>query len=186
MEPISPEWKIRSFRPADLPACRKLYVQGLLGGRLAENDTGLDIDDIEAVYMHTSGNHFWVAEKRAGQIVGMIGVQHHDQGVGQIRRLRVCPDHQRQGIGKTLLETAIKFCEENLYLKVTLDTFSERAYVIEMFKKIGFVHGDTRHFAGKDLMNFYFDLYSGPPRPHKEDHKEDHEKNGGAAQLSSR
>jgi ribosomal protein S18 acetylase RimI-like enzyme len=181
MEVDTQDWTIRSFEPADLPACRKLYVQGLLGGHLAENDTGLDIDDIESVYMHTNGNHFWVAEGRPGQIIGMIGVQHHDQGVGQIRRLRVCPDHQRRGIGKSLLETAIKFCEENQYLKVTLDTFSERAYVIEMFKKIGFVHGETRHFAGKDLMNFYFDLYAGTPRRSKEDGHQD----GGYAQMNS-
>jgi GNAT superfamily N-acetyltransferase len=123
--------------------------------------------------MHTDGNHFWVAEDPDGRIVGMIGVQHHDQGVGQIRRLRVCKDYQRRGIGKALLETAIKFCEENQYLKVTLDTFMERPYVTEMFRKAGFVHGDTRHFAGKELMNFYFDLYSGPPQPHKEDGHQD-------------
>ena len=62
-----PEFSIRGFRPGDLPACRKLYVEGLLGGKLSENDTGLDIDDIDAVYMHTPGNHFWVAENRAAR-----------------------------------------------------------------------------------------------------------------------
>jgi ribosomal protein S18 acetylase RimI-like enzyme len=169
MEPDSQQWKIRKFRPDDLPVCRKLYLEGLLGGHLAENDTGLDIDDIESVYMETPGNSFWVAENPAGQVVGMIGVQHHDQGVGQIRRLRVAKEYQRRGIGKMLLETAIAFCRESEYIKVTLDTFSERPYVVEMFKKLGFVHGDTRHFAGKDLMNFYFDLYAGPPKKHKED-----------------
>src|SRR6476660_2991543 len=90
---------IRSFRSSDLPACRKLYVEGLLGGKLAENDTGLDIDDIESAYMRTPGNHFWVAEAENGVIVGMIGVQHHDEGVGEIRRLRVGDDVRRRGIG---------------------------------------------------------------------------------------
>ncbi|MGA2441905.1 MAG: GNAT family N-acetyltransferase [Tepidisphaeraceae bacterium] len=169
MEASSPPWTIRSFRPADLPACRKLYVEGLLGGKLAENDTGLDIDDIEAVYMHTAGNHFWVAEIR-GQIVGMIGVQHHDQGVGQVRRLRVAQEHRRRGIGSALLETAITFCRENQCLKVALDTFTERSAAVEMFQKLGFRHGDTRMVAGKELMYFYFDLYSGPPRARMQDH----------------
>ena len=63
-----------------MPACRKLYTEGLLGGKIAENDTGLDIDDIEAVYMHTGGNRFWVAENQLGHVVGMIGVQHHEEG----------------------------------------------------------------------------------------------------------
>jgi L-amino acid N-acyltransferase YncA len=80
-------WSIRQFRPEDLPACRKLYVEGLLGGKLAENDTGLDIDDIESAYMHADGNNFWVAQSDAGEVIGMIGVQHHDKGLGQVRRL---------------------------------------------------------------------------------------------------
>ena len=168
MDASSPPWTIRSFRPADLPACRKLYVEGLLGGKLAENDTALDIDDINAVYMHTAGNHFWVAEIR-GQIVGMIGVQHHDQGVGQVRRLRVAREHRRRGIGSALLETAITFCRENQYLKVALDTFTERSAVVEMFQKLGFRHGGARQAAGKVLMYFYFDLYSGPARVRTQD-----------------
>jgi ribosomal protein S18 acetylase RimI-like enzyme len=169
MPPTPPQAKIRSFKPADLPACRKLYVDGLLGGKLAENDTGLDIDDIEAVYMHTPGNHFWVAENPQGHVVGMIGVQHHDQGAGQIRRLRVDQNHRRRGIGRALLERAISFCKENQYLKVTLDTFTERLDAIEMFDKLGFRHGDTRIFAGKELKYFYFDLYAGPAKPFKGD-----------------
>ena len=182
MEPSDRQWKIRDFHPADLPACQKLYVEGLLGGKLSENDTALDLDDIESVYMDSPGNHFWVAENLAGQVIGMIGVQHYDQGVGEIRRLRVAQDHRRRGIGKALLETAITFCRDNQYLKVAMDTFAERLVVVEMFQKLGFRHGDTRHFAGKDLMYFYMDLYSGPPRRHKEDRWED----GGTAPTSER
>src|SRR5687768_8209208 len=90
--------KVRSFRPSDLPACRKLYLEGLIGGRIAENDTGLDIDDIEQAYMNVPGCHFWVAELPTGEVAGMIGVQNHDEGIGEIRRLRVAKEHRRKGI----------------------------------------------------------------------------------------
>jgi ribosomal protein S18 acetylase RimI-like enzyme len=149
---------IRSFRPEDLGACRVLYREGLLGGQLAENDTGLDIDDIDLAYMRPSGNHFWVAEVD-GEIVGMIGVQHHDEGVGEIRRLRVSQRHRRRGIGKALIETAVKFCQERGYLKVTLDTFMEREPAIKLFEKFRFTHSRSRTLAGKELMYFYLDLY---------------------------
>ena|SRR2546430_4784462 len=88
---------VRSFRADDLPACRRLYVEGLLGGKLAENDSGLDIEDIESAYMKTPGNHFWVGEiapvsdGKTGEVVGMIGVQHHETGVGEIRRRASAP-----------------------------------------------------------------------------------------------
>ena len=158
---------IRSFRACDLPACRKLYSEGMIGGKIAENDTGLDIDDIESAYMKTAGNHFWVAElpSDSNEIVGMIGVQHHEEGVGEIRRLRVSEHHRRRGIGSRLVETALKYCQDQHYLKITLDTFMEREGAIKLFEKFRFRHNRTRNVGGKDLMYFYLDLYTqdGPP-----------------------
>jgi len=84
---------IRSFGVADQAACQELYEQGLIGGKLSENDTAADIDNIIGEYMK-SGNHFWVAEAD-GPIVGMIGVQHHDYGtrssVETFRAIQVSP-----------------------------------------------------------------------------------------------
>jgi GNAT superfamily N-acetyltransferase len=109
----------------------------------------------------------------------MIGVQHHEREVGQVRRLRVAQDYRRRGIGKALMETAITFCKDNEYIKVAFDTFAERTIVVEMFQKLNFSHGGTRHHSGKDLMYFYLDLYTGPPRREKGDRKE----NSGYASL---
>jgi ribosomal protein S18 acetylase RimI-like enzyme len=159
MTSASNDFAIRSFRPGDLPACRQLYLEGLVGGKLAENDTALDLDDIESTYLNTPGNHFWVAENAAGEVVGMIGVQHHDQDEGEIRRLRVRQDQRRRGIGSALVETALKFCQDHQYLKITLDTFMEREPAIKLFEKFRFRHSRTRNVAGRDLLYFYLDLY---------------------------
>jgi GNAT superfamily N-acetyltransferase len=161
-------WRVRSFTPLDLGACRQLYREGLIG-KIAENDTGLDIDDIDSEYMHRPGNHFWVAQTSDGQVAGMIGVQHYEEGMGSIRRLRVAQSHRRRGIGSALLETAVRFCQENQYLKVTLDTFTERDAAISLFLKFRFTHDRTRIANGRELMYFYLDLYTGTPRHHKED-----------------
>jgi ribosomal protein S18 acetylase RimI-like enzyme len=155
---------VRSFKIADLPSCRKLYVEGLLGGKLAENDTGFDIDDIVLAYMNKPGSHFWIAETPAGEVVGMIGVQHHGDGVGEIRRLRVSQSYRRRGIGKSLVEAAVKFCNEQGYLKVTLDTFVEREPAIKLFEQFHFRHSKTKTIGGKEMMYFYLDLYHGEPR----------------------
>jgi len=166
--PPAPEipFCIRSFQACDQPACAGLYQDGLVGGKIADNDTGFDIDDIEAVYLRSPGNHFWVAVNEAGEVVGMIGVQHHDEDTGEIRRLRVHPDYRRRGIGSALVETAVRFCQERNYLKVTLDTFMEREPAIRLFEKFHFRHYRSRNVAGKDLIYFYLDLYQTdrPPR----------------------
>ena len=159
--------EIRTFRASDLPACRTLYVEGMIGGKIAENDTGLDIDDIESAYMKTPGNSFWVAEVPQDGVVGMIGVQHHEEGVGEIRRLRVSEHHRRRGIGSKLVETALKFCADQHYLKITLDTFMEREPAIKLFEKFRFRHNRTRNVGGKDLMYFYLDLYMQDGAPTK-------------------
>jgi GNAT superfamily N-acetyltransferase len=163
------QWKIRSFRPGDLPVCRRLYGEGgLRGTALADNDTGADVDDIDAVYMRSPGNHFWVAEAHDGQVLGMVGVQHYaEENAGQIRRLRVAREHERHGIGTALVEAALKFCLENQYLKVTLDTFMEREPAIKVFKKFRFRHENSRLVGNKEVMYFYMDLYAGAPRAPK-------------------
>lgn len=164
----STNFTIRSFRPDDLDACRHLYREGLIGGQIAENDSGLDIDDIVMAYMTPPGNHFWVAQTADGSLVGMIGVMKSEDGVAEIRRLRVANDHRRQGIGSALLETAIRFCQDNHYLKVALDTFIERDPAMRLFDKFRFRHGRTRTYAGRDLLFFYLDLYTSEPKPKSE------------------
>jgi ribosomal protein S18 acetylase RimI-like enzyme len=151
-------YTIRSFEPRDHNAVRKLYTDGLLGGAIAPNDTGFDIDDVGLAYMRTPGSHFWVAEDK-GEIVGMIGVQQLDAGVGEIRRLRVCTAQRRRGIGSALLQRALEFCRDQGLLKVTLDTYIEREPALKLFEKFNFRHDKTRETGGKQLLFFYLDLY---------------------------
>ena len=162
--PPQTPFSIRDFRKDDLPACRKLYVEGLLAGKLAENDTGFDIDDIESAYVRPRGNHFWVAQI-GDEVVGMIGVQAHEADCGEIRRLRVRGDHRRKGIGSALVETALRFCQEKGYLKIQLDTFVEREAAIRLFEKFRFRHSKSRKVGEKELMYFYRDLYGEERKP---------------------
>ena len=177
--PAMQPYVVRSFRRPDFQACTQLYREGLLGGKIAENDTGLDIDDIESAYLNNPGSHFWVAETTddgggnggAKQIIGMIGVQQHEDSVGEIRRLRVRQDFRRRGIGSALVEMALKFCRDRGYLKIALDTFMEREPAVKLFEKFHFRHSRTRNVMGKEVMHFYLDLYQrdgsgGPPDQH--------------------
>ena len=58
-----------------------------------------------------------------------------------------------------LVETAVRFCEEHGYLKITLDTFMDRDPAIRLFEKLGFNHSRTRTVGEKELLYFYLDLY---------------------------
>lgn len=152
---------IRTFRPEDASVCKVLYREGLIGGMLSDTDTGEDIDDIPRFYLADEGNHFWVAVNLQGEVVGMVGVQHHEAGVGEIRRLRVRQDHRRRGIGSKLLETAIRFCHDHGHVKITLSSFIDREPAIKLFEKFNFRHQRTRQVNGRELLYFYLDIYGG-------------------------
>jgi ribosomal protein S18 acetylase RimI-like enzyme len=89
----------------------------------------------------------------------MIGVQECEKGIGEIRRLRVRQDSRRQGVGSSLMETAVKFCRERQFLKITLDTFMEREPAIKLFEKFFFNLSRARKVGEKELLYFYLDLY---------------------------
>ena len=149
---------IRSFAPMDDLECKTLFRH--CTSRMPDNDTGYDIADIQSAYMKDPGNHFWVALSPDGEIIGMIGVQQHDAGIGEIRRLRVIPALRRRGIGSLLMEAALRFCQERNYLKVKLDTFMDEEAAVRLFEKFRFLHDRTRTLGDKQLMYFYRDLYS--------------------------
>ncbi len=153
-------YSIRSFRPEDQHGCEALYREGLIAPKIADNDTGLDLDDIAKVYLRP-GSHFWVAVDDEGELIGMIGVQHHDEGTGEIRRLRVSTRTRRQGVGQALVETAIRFCQSNSYLKITLDTYMEREPAVKLFEHFHFRLQRSKIVEGRELLYFYLDLYTG-------------------------
>jgi ribosomal protein S18 acetylase RimI-like enzyme len=159
--------RVRSYAANDREACQTLYREGLVGGRIAPNDSGIDIDDIQMAYMDCEKSHFWVAENEAGEILGMVGVQQADPGVGEIRRLRVRQDSRRRGVGTALMETAVRFCREHHFLKITLDTFMEREPAIRLFEKFHFNHSRSRKVGEKELLYFYLDLYRNDRDAHK-------------------
>jgi ribosomal protein S18 acetylase RimI-like enzyme len=156
---------IRPFRPPDQSAVQRLYREGLLGtNKIADNDTGFDMEDVESSYMKRPGNTFLVAVNSANEVVGTIGIQHHEASTGEIRRLRVRPDSQRRGIGSKLMEAALKFCHDHQYLKVTLDTYMDHEPAMKLFEKFRFRHSRSRTVGEKELRYFYLDLYAGEVR----------------------
>jgi ribosomal protein S18 acetylase RimI-like enzyme len=58
------------------------------------------------------------------------------------------------------MQHAISFCREKQFLKVVLDVRIEREPAIRMFDTFGFLQGRERDLNGRQLRDFYLDLYS--------------------------
>ncbi|MEM8494549.1 MAG: GNAT family N-acetyltransferase [Planctomycetota bacterium] len=165
--PVSPpnshhddgDFSLRSFESADQRAVSQLFDTGLLAGQVAPNDTGADIDNIAAAYLEDPRHAFWVAEDSNHDIVGMIGVASDDHDTAEIRRLRVRAELQSGSLAALLLETALNHCRKHGYLKVRLDTRFERDDALASFERVGFLHTRDRSAPGKEILEFYADLY---------------------------
>jgi len=149
---------VRSFVDADQAEVLRLYHDGLLAGQIAPNDTGADLDHVAEAYFDKPGHHFWVAEL-TNQIVGMIGVGSDEEHTAEVRRLRVDPRHQDGPVAERLLEEAVHHCKNNGYLKVRLDTRYEKTAAVDHFDRNGFQHTRSRTAPGKEVLEFYLDLY---------------------------
>lgn len=161
--PAVPGVTIRTYELRDQGGVSAMYETGLLAGQIAANDTGADIENIIAAYFDSDRHRFWVAEDHQdGRIVGMIGVNADDHDTAEIRRLRVAPSHQSTELSTALLRTALNHCRHHGYLKIRLDTRFEKGAAVEAFDRIGFQHTRAKTVHGKEVLEFYLDLYRQP------------------------
>ncbi len=153
---------IRSYRPNDQKDVSRLYIEGLLAGQIAPNDTGEDIENVAEAYFGNERSHLWVATIN-DRTVGMIAVAQESGHTAEIRRLRVDRVYQPTSIAAELVETAIRHCQAHGYLKVVFDTRidpqSGSDAIVEVFDRFGFQHTRTKTTADKELHEFYLDLY---------------------------
>ncbi len=162
---------IRTYQSQDRQTVSRLFREGRLVGQIPPTDTGADIERIRENYLTDEpANHFWVAELH-GRVLGMIGVLKRREHTAEVRRLRVDKPWQDTPIGAKLMETALAHCRRHGFLKVVLDTGFDTDVVMGLFDRFGFQHTRTKNRAGKEVLEFYLDLY----RPHKPEQPHGHD-----------
>jgi ribosomal protein S18 acetylase RimI-like enzyme len=73
-----------------------------------------------------------------GQDVGCVGIRKLEAGIAELKRMYVQPAFQQKGIGKELLNEAIKLAIECGYRKIRLDTLSDMHPAINLYTRHGF------------------------------------------------
>jgi ribosomal protein S18 acetylase RimI-like enzyme len=141
---------VRSYQPADQPQLRALHDRTPPAGSSPSTTPQLwpsDLDHIQQTYLA-----FWVAVEPAGtspRLVGMAGVESAGpdvpeavlrgrSGVARLKRMRVAPEHQRQGIGTQLTETAIAWLRKHGFSTLVLETTTQQTPAIRLYQRLGF------------------------------------------------
>lgn len=157
---LGDRFSIRTFRPADRSHVSRLYRDGLLDGHLQIVGCA-PAHDIEGRYLRRPQDHFWVAEC-GGEVIGSIAII-ADEQVAHLHWLRAAPEWQPDGkVTKRLVETATAHAREHGCLKLVFHTPVDAGRATEFFHKLGFEFSRARRQHGRQVLEFYLDLYHRP------------------------
>lgn len=108
-----------------------------------ENELGFkgyerpDIYNISETYQKSSNNNFWVAVNEDG-LVGTAGLLGKTEDLAYLKRMVIKNKYRKQGLGKKLLQTAIKFAKDHNYKTIYAGTVAKNPNAIAFYKHNGF------------------------------------------------
>jgi len=130
---MSDELRIRRYEPSDHERVLELHERALrdAGGYVEDvpDEAEADLDDIAGTYLERGA--FVVGERANATdgIVAMGGFRPFERPDGdtdartaEVKRMRVAPDHQRQGHGTAILQTVETTARDRGFERMVLDT----------------------------------------------------------------
>lgn len=140
---------VRRYRADDGTAVRQLHATAMRdAGAFTEGADDADLDDVVGTYL--ADGEFLVATL-GGEVVGMGAFRPVDEGIAalhggvddhaaEIKRMRVAPDQQREGIGQRLYDGLERRARERGVRELVLDTMPSLTAARRFYEANGFVH----------------------------------------------
>ena len=132
------ELVIRRYRDADHDAVWELHnlALRLVGAHAGNGPWDDDLHHIGEVYLD-AGGEFLVGEL-AGRIVAIGALRRHDDTTAEVKRMRVHPDVQRSGHGRTVLRSLEARALQLGCRRLVLDTTERQLAAIALYSSEGF------------------------------------------------
>ena len=137
--------QIRRYQPQDDTVVKELHYAGIaqmkemdpIKGRPDIPNIDGDLDDIENVYINNRGD--FLVGLRDDEIVAIGALKKFSDACGEIKRIRIRRDCQRQGYGEMILLKLIEQAKILQYQELVLDTMASNVPAQRLFKKTGFL-----------------------------------------------
>lgn len=135
--------QIREFNIKDQPAVKE-FVLGVLGEFKFPYNRELDYDlENPDRYYKNHGGIFYILEEN-NKIGGTVAVKNKNDGIAEIKRLYIDKDYRGKGYGSKLFDKALKFCKDNNFIKIILDTWTRFETAKLLYLSRGFKITSTR------------------------------------------
>ncbi|QDU32824.1 putative N-acetyltransferase YvbK [Poriferisphaera corsica] len=129
------------------------YTIKLISHTQAPLDLLLEADpSVEKINAYLPHSHCYAAITSINQICGLYVLTPHSSNTIELMNLAVYPDHQKQGIGTTLLKHAIQTARSRHYHTLTLGT-GIFGYQLPFYQSLGF----TPTYS---IPNYFLNHYS--------------------------
>ncbi|MEK7532144.1 MAG: GNAT family N-acetyltransferase [Patescibacteria group bacterium] len=130
--------EIRPYTPTDSEAVIHLHNVALeaAGAHVGNGPWDSDLLNIKGVYLENNGA--FLVGLLDGQIVAMGALRKISDEKGEIKRMRVLPQFQRQGFGQAILDVLEKEAVKKGYKTLCLDTTVLQVAAQKMYLKNGY------------------------------------------------
>ncbi len=109
--------------------------------------TDLDLSNIDIYYFNNRG-WFSVIEKD-GEIIGSYGIFQIDDTTCELRKMYLLKEFQGLGLGKRMMEDALKKAKELGYSEIILESNKVLNKAIGLYKKYDFVEYNPTHLSDR-------------------------------------
>ncbi len=148
---------IRRYKPLYNEDVKQLHYAGVTQIDLTHNHpdnpfVDSDMDDIEGFYINNRGEFLIGVED--DEIVAIGGLKRVSDTCGEIKRIRVRRDRQKQGLGQEIMTRLIETAEELGYQELKLDTLENNLPAQRLFEGQGFMETRRGNLGSYHLIYY--------------------------------
>ncbi len=132
------DFMIRRYKSSDNEKVKELYKLGSIHSEIGyrSGPWEADFDDIEGHFFN--GGEFLVG-LIDDEIVAIGGYRKMPNNIGQIRRMRVHPDHRRKGFAQQIIQGLEEVAKQNKMSELQLKTSTQQKMARSFYEKNGYV-----------------------------------------------
>ncbi|MFH1382001.1 MAG: GNAT family N-acetyltransferase [Chloroflexota bacterium] len=149
---------LRQFKYFDQDAVWQLHIEGLeqTGSFIDNPEYDSDLGRIIADYIENRGD--FIVATCDELIVGSGGLRRVNNETAEIKRMRVTPQYQGQGIGELILDYLMKKAQALGYQRLILDTTARQRIAQQLYKSRGFKEYDRGSVGGLEVVFYELSL----------------------------
>ena len=130
------------------------YVEWL-GIDLSFQDFEKEINNLQEIYSEPNGG--LILASINNKIVGVAGIRRFENKDCELKRMYVKKDYRNSGIGRLMLEYAIKLAKKLNYDRIKLDTHDSMKIAIKLYLDYGFKEISSYRYNPNESTR-YFEL----------------------------